>query len=641
MKRTRNMFTGNYIENTLVGSASNLWISQSIAHDYDGDGKLGSLAIIEVTPSTTYTVKSHDISLTDAFRIGISDTPPTYDRNGRFYLDTSFGLMGDSSTPKREYTFKSGINTHYMYVYVSTGSNKPRLQVEEGGAATEYSEHFVLDNSFLDYEYKLENNSISTETLKDSSVTPAKTSKNISVGKILPAVRTSYYVDFNFKNMTLRLGNVRIQVQNDNYYTAFMADPGVTVTLPAVKNNYFYILYNPTLIGQEAFTVREQNSMTIGKNDVVIGVYNPSTKEVFGIDVYRVDGVEYVTGKNNSNSTPQPNPEIKRSVLPIRSNELHGSPVLESVNSSDSTTKIHTLTSADIYSFYDSLMSAYPNYISKELVTNESSAHALPIYKYTFTPEKPELTRTDETTDMKHFFVVSGVHAGEKAGWWCLYESMKQICENWKDSEVLEDLRWNVKFTILPIVNPYGLDYSSDTVTLNGKKNANGIDINRNFPTGFTVVSDPTSAGYGGQTPLSEPETIAVADILKNANVDYYADLHNFSSNPNTNYFLWNVAGSNFNMNMSQTYLTHLTNKWKKDRADFPQDDNIFFGYSGWFVGGTTPAYVNELGVEGGIFEICHTLHFLSASQYSSDVITLGTEAQINWLYMAYRNLIN
>lgn len=327
-------------------------------------------------------------------------------------------------------------------------------------------------------------------------------------------------------------------------------------------------------------------------------------------------------------------------VQALKSQEFYSSPILESVNASDSTVKIHSLTTADVFGFYDDLMAAYPNYITREIFATETSGKA--IYRYNFTPLQPEITR-DETleTDLLHFFIVSGVHASEKAGWWCLYESMKQICENWRSHENLEALRYNVRFSVVPIVNVYGVDNSDDPVTLNGKKNANGVDINRNFPEGFKVISDTSYAGYGGEEPLSQPESIAIADVLRNEQVDFYADFHNFSSQPNVNYFMWGIGGVKRDINISQSYLSHISSKWKKENSSYPQEDDVFFGFSSTGAGGSTPPYVGSLGIQGGIFEICHTLHFLSTSQYTSEVITNGTEAQLNWLYINYLNLLN
>src|SRR5699024_5030548 len=152
---------------------------------------------------------------------------------------------------------------------------------------------------------------------------------------------------------------------------------------------------------------------------------------------------------------------------------------------------------------------------------------------------------------------------------------------------------------------------------------------------------DINNAGYGGEEPLTEKETNMIADILENEDVDFYVDFHNFTSQTDPNMFMWNISDTKYGINVSQHYFTHLTQKWKKDDEGFPQNDDVFFGYTSTGTGGSTPPFVRSLGIGGGIFEISHTMHPKgTTSQYSSEVITLGTEAQLNWLYMAYKNII-
>ncbi len=95
----------------------------------------------------------------------------------------------------------------------------------------------------------------------------------------------------------------------------------------------------------------------------------------------------------------------------------------------------------------------------------------------------------------------------------------------------------NTCFYILPMVNPDGV-----TICQNGTKsikaNANGVDLNRNFPLGFgsgpRVASVPGLAYYPGVSPLSEPETQAMA-ILLNEN-DFCAGI-NYHSMGNIIYY--------------------------------------------------------------------------------------------------------
>jgi len=60
-----------------------------------------------------------------------------------------------------------------------------------------------------------------------------------------------------------------------------------------------------------------------------------------------------------------------------------------------------------------------------------------------------------------------------------------------------------VSWVIIPIVNPDGYERRK-------RRNANGVDLNRNFPAENWELGDPRSRMFGGRRPGSEPETRAV-----------------------------------------------------------------------------------------------------------------------------------
>ena len=84
---------------------------------------------------------------------------------------------------------------------------------------------------------------------------------------------------------------------------------------------------------------------------------------------------------------------------------------------------------------------------------------------------------------------------------------------------------------IVPIVNPDGL--LADT-----RKNASGVDINRNFKTDNWESSLPEDHYYAGLAPLSEPETHAVVNIIEGCKPKKIISVH-------TPYRLVNYDGPN------------------------------------------------------------------------------------------------
>ncbi|MDO4566263.1 MAG: M14 family zinc carboxypeptidase [Oscillospiraceae bacterium] len=106
-----------------------------------------------------------------------------------------------------------------------------------------------------------------------------------------------------------------------------------------------------------------------------------------------------------------------------------------------------------------------------------------------------------------------------------------------------------VSFIILPMVNPDGMNiavngpdaaadpdniYSMDTCGTGyyaWKSNANGVDINRNFPfnwSHYTIYQWPSLRYYEGPQPGSEPETQAIINLLESTDFCMLADFHTY-----------------------------------------------------------------------------------------------------------------
>ena len=217
--------------------------------------------------------------------------------------------------------------------------------------------------------------------------------------------------------------------------------------------------------------------------------------------------------------------------------------------------------SADIYVKYDELVAKYPNYISKTLLGNDAS-NTLPIYKYEFKPEQP-VNRT-EYDEAPKIILISGVHGSgtnpsgdNPTAVYSLYFILKDICDNWSTQNVLEYLRFNIHFIIIPVANPWGFDNRS-------RLNSNSVDINRNF--GYKWISGDTH----GASVFSEKESQYIKTVIDN-NTDaiYVGDLHiqGGGSDPNLdNRLVWNVLNENCNTKLyypARYLLSKLSRKWK------------------------------------------------------------------------------
>lgn len=74
------------------------------------------------------------------------------------------------------------------------------------------------------------------------------------------------------------------------------------------------------------------------------------------------------------------------------------------------------------------------------------------------------------------------------------------------------------KLVIIPCLNPDGKNK-------NQRQNANGVDLNRNFPTKNWKITTRKEY-FGGNTPASETETKFMIDVIKNYKFDAILSVH-------------------------------------------------------------------------------------------------------------------
>lgn len=158
-----------------------------------------------------------------------------------------------------------------------------------------------------------------------------------------------------------------------------------------------------------------------------------------------------------------------------------------------------------------------------------------------FQPQTPEYRRFVDIPPTKPAILLTGqVHASEFAG--SVY-ILKQFSDLVKEAQVVPTTRAlleRVRFEAIPIVNPDIREEIIAGKAKNQKSNANGVDLNRNFPSvnasqlahgakrtaTYTETSGP--AYYMGSSLGSEPETQAVMKWLEVhvPHAAYFLDYH-------------------------------------------------------------------------------------------------------------------
>lgn len=214
------------------------------------------------------------------------------------------------------------------------------------------------------------------------------------------------------------------------------------------------------------------------------------------------------------------------------------SEVLSGVDLSDSALPEKTL--EQVYQLFDGLVTAYPNYVTKsdaaELcsmtypdyangVSGSSSYADTPAYKtylYSFS-ESNTYAGNDGTCRKAKLVIICGIHGNEYAAPYNAYLFAKQLCDGVLDDANFFKLRAAFDIYIIPCLNGYGMYHKLRT-------NANGVNINRNFPVADWKESGVDTEDYTGASAGSEFETKLVIAMTDYLNPDILIDHHNYSS---------------------------------------------------------------------------------------------------------------
>lgn len=103
-----------------------------------------------------------------------------------------------------------------------------------------------------------------------------------------------------------------------------------------------------------------------------------------------------------------------------------------------------------------------------------------------------------------------------------LYRLVKDLCNGCADNPFLSFLRGYCKIVIIPAANPYGVNRFASS-GLEGRNNANNVNINRNYDTiGWSVQADSNKGSYAGD----QSETQFIMNTVLDIEPDLAIDIH-------------------------------------------------------------------------------------------------------------------
>ena len=558
----------------------------------------GVMAFIEVEPESTVTIWTNGD--TDRFRIATSEK-----RLGVGESVTRY-LYSYDTHAKNEATVTLSSNERFIIVYLSSEGKTPsELQVEKGNSRTTYespekvtikfAEKSIPKNALNDEVF----NDLSGENLSDKSVSPNKTTfakpgRNLFNGDF----KKGFSLVFNSANKYV-FGTT----ENKGVVTVDRITPGENYTVskkPGTSNRLIIASYeNKPQIGSESLRTINSDitkdivTFTAGAKENYIVVYvsindNYKLPEEFQIekgnektDYVKPNAVEIELANAPTAIVQTPDKKINLTHV-LRSNydtqSEYISPYTNDVNF--------------LYGLYDESVSANSDYVIKTVLGHESTG--IPIHQYDFKPPEPKYA-AGVSGEYKKIIVVSSIHGMEKHAAIGTAKFFKALCDDWRNDPVLELLRWNFHFIVIPALNPWGYN-------ANERKNSNGVDLNRNFPNGWRTGNDPSARDYPGPSPASEIETQLMQQVIAN-NKDalFMFDHHNSGGWDFNRYVVWSGSNDRLIRGMLNSFNHFIAGQMKRKFSYLPENESLQYLSSP--VDGGLARYVYGEGIDSALLE--------------------------------------
>lgn len=282
----------------------------------------------------------------------------------------------------------------------------------------------------------------------------------------------------------------------------------------------------------------------------------------------------------------------------------------------------------NIYALYDDLMARYPQYIKKtDLGLCSDGIH----YMYRYDIQAPETYHTGSlySENKPKAFLMSGIH-NEYIAVYGLFYGIEELVSN----PDLRPLLRNIHLIVLPCANPYAMTQST---TGNLYLNANGVEIHRNFEVGFvdykTFEKDGTTVlQYSGDAPLTEPESIAIDNIMKtNTDMAFVLSAHSFSKRTDGR-VMWCSAGTKYTCNLASRVISKMSDSWnKRFSEDLVKADTYEGKYADTYgyvsissTGGSEYRQATKYGIQGFNIEVSGDFVASTNADYKKDYSHFG-----------------
>ena len=215
-------------------------------------------------------------------------------------------------------------------------------------------------------------------------------------------------------------------------------------------------------------------------------------------------------------------------ILPAATAQLPPAPATQAA----STNAGHFYTWPDITRQIDSWKQAHPRLIHQESLGKTAEGRDIPILKISQNADRDE-------RDKPQLLLLGGIHPREQHPQIAAMRLIADLLDGYGHNDRITRLVNTRQIWIVPVLNVDGKIYdmkdSDGTIRgvnwrKNRSKNADGsfgVDLNRNFASRWGGASEkPAGNTFQGTSPLSEPETLALADFLESHPIRVFVDMH-------------------------------------------------------------------------------------------------------------------
>ena len=281
---------------------------------------------------------------------------------------------------------------------------------------------------------------------------------------------------------------------------------------------------------------------------------------------------------------------------------------------------------------WKTLITGHGGYVTETELGNASDNQK--IYLYDFKPSRI----TNQRTNIPKVIIVAGQHGTEKSDVYGLYYFVDNLLNKWAESPVLEYLRNHVELMIIPVLNTYGFNNFA-------YKNANGVNLNRNYDANWQLVADTTSDQYGGAAPFDQPETQIVRDLLlDNDDASLVVDFHTNGNGAVAQYSYINYYGVSPN---SDAYFNRLIDAVAHQLASISANFNLDYSLNqpdtvfGWLNNANGVGLLRDWAVENNFAGVLVEGFngFPNGTPFIGDVYKANEEIIANWLITALNYL--